>query len=352
MNDLIPHLKTLISAPGLSGYEAPVSTLIEAAWRPLTDEISTSRLGSLHALRRGTGTEPRPSLLLAAHMDANGLIVKGLSGEFLRITEIGGIDPRVLPGQIVTVHGRKELPGVIAQPPSHLLPPSNRQGPVRLENLLIDTGLSAKELARLVRPGDLVSFAQPPIELQGETIVGHTVDDRAGVAALTFCLHALKGRQLNWDIWAVATSQEEENFAGAISSGFQLRPSLAVAVDVTFASAPGSPAHATFPMGKGPTLGWGPNIHPALHQAFKNLAEGLEIPCKIEVIPRLSGTDANALQIAAEGVPTMVIGIPLRYMHTPVEMISSKDVARTGRLLAEFAASLEADFLETWSWDA
>lgn len=351
MNDLIPHLKALISVPGLSGYEAPVRTLIEEAWRPLTDEISTSRLGSLHALRKGTGPDPRPSLLLAAHMDAIGLIVTGLSGEFLHITEVGGVDARVLPGQLVTIHGRQELSGVIVQPPSHLLPPNNRQGPVLLENLLIDTGLDAEELARLVRPGDLVSFAQPPIELYGDMLVGHTLDDRAGVAALTYCLSALQGRQLDWDIWSVATSQEEENFAGAITSGYQLRPSLAIAIDVTFASAPGSPAHETFPMGKGPTLGWGPNIHPSLYLAFKNLAERLEISYKTQVIPRHSGTDAYALQIAAEGIPTMVIGIPLRYMHTPVEMISSKDVVRTGRLLAEFAASLELDFLETWSWD-
>ncbi|HSF83520.1 MAG TPA: hypothetical protein VLA49_19950 [Anaerolineales bacterium] len=325
--------------------------IIEAEWRPLTDEISTSRLGSLHALRRGTAPAPRPSLLLAAHMDSIGLMVTSLSGEFIHVTKVGGVDPRVLPGQIVTVHGRKELPGIIIMPPSHLLPPDNRQGVVKLENLLVDTGLDEKELARLVRPGNLVSFAQPPVELHGETLVGRSLDNRASVAALTECLTALQGRQVEWDLWVVATSQEEENFGGALTSAFQLRPSLAVAIDVTFASAPGSPTHKTFPLGKGPTLGWGPNIHPALYNAFKGLAERLEIPSKIEVMPRHSGTDAFALQIAAEGAATMLVSIPLRYMHTPVEMVSCKDISRTGRLLAEFAASLKVDFLETISWD-
>jgi len=351
MNELVSHLKTLSSAPGLSGFEAPVRTLIEAAWRPLADEISTSRLGSLHALRRGAAPQPRPSLLLAAHMDAIGLLAAGLSGEFIRLSRVGGIDPRVLPGQIVTVHGRKELPGVIVRPPNHLLPQEISQGIATLEYLLVDTGLSAGELSRLVRPGDPVSFAQPPFQLSDETLVGHSLDNRASIAALTHCLAALKDRQVGWDLWAVATSQEEVTLGGALTSSFQLRPSLAVAVDVTFASSPGSPAHKTYPLGKGPTLGWGPNIHPALYHAFKNLAERLEIPVTMEAMPHHSGTDAFALQIAAEGAPTMLVSIPLRYMHTPVEMVSCKDVARAGRLLAEFAASLEVGFLETLSWD-
>lgn len=352
MTELQPFLKSLISTAGLSGYEIPVRKLIEEAWRPLVDEIQVSRLGSLHALKRGRAAEPRPSLLLAAHMDAIGLMVTGIVDEFLRVTEIGGLDPRVLPGQIVTIHGKEDLPGVIVQPPSHLLPPDNRSGAVALKNLLVDAGLTAAELRRLVRPGDLISFAQPPIEMAGEVLSGHSLDNRASVAAITHCLEELKERPILWDLWAVATTQEEETYAGAYTSAFQIRPSLAIAVDVTFATSPGSPNHKTFPMGKGPTLGWGPNIHPALHKAIKQLADRLEIPYAVEVMPRHSGTDAYALQVAAEGTPTMVISIPLRYMHTPVEMISMKDITRAGRLLAEFAASLDEKFLDQLKWDA
>lgn len=351
MTDLTQFLTELISAPGLSGYEKPVSELIESAWQPLTDEIHHSRLGSLHALKSGAGPEPRPSLLFATHMDAIGLMVTGIIEEFLHVTEIGGLDPRVLPGQIVTVHGREDLPGIIVQPPAHLLPSGHQRGPIPLEHLLVDTGLTSRDLSRKVRVGDLISFAQPPIQMDGELLAGHSLDNRASVAALTACLEVLQNRSTVWDVWAVATTQEEETMGGASTSAFQIRPSLAVAIDVTFGASPGSPNHLTFPMGKGPVLGWGPNIHPGLHKAFKDLADRLEIPYKVEIMPRHSGTDAYGLQVVAEGVPTMVLSIPLRYMHTPVEMISMKDIKRAGRLLAEFAASLKADFMEKLVWD-
>jgi endoglucanase len=223
--------------------------------------------------------------------------------------------------------------------------------PYPLEYLLVDTGLYPERVSRLVRTGDLISFAQPPLEIGGETLVGHSLDNRASVAALTHCLDQLQRRPHPWDVWAVATTQEEVGLGGAATSAFQLRPSLAVAVDVTFAASPGSPKHKTFSMGEGPTLGWGPNIHPGLHKAFKELAERLEIPYALEPMPRHSGTDAFALQVAAEGIPSMVVSIPLRYMHTPVEMVSMKDIIRSGRLLAEFAAQLDEHFMDKLSWD-
>ncbi len=351
MNELLPFLKELISAPGLSGHESPVRSLVEATWKPLTDELHISRLGSLHALRHGCGPQPRPSLLLAAHMDAIGLMVTGLVDGFLRLTAIGGVDPRVLPGQLVTVHSEQDLPGVVVQPPASLLPADLDDSAVPLEYLLVDVGLTPRQVESQVRVGDLVSFAQPPIEMGEDILAGHSLDNRASVAAVTYCLQCLQGRELAWDVWATATAQEEETLGGALTSAFQLHPTLAVAIDVTFASGPGTPNHKSYPLGKGPTLGWGPNIHPALYKAFKETAEQFEIPYKLEAMPRHSGTDAYALQIAAEGIPTMVVGIPLRYMHTPVEVVSMKDVRRTGRLLAEFATSLDHTFMEKISWD-
>lgn len=351
MTDLLPFLKNLISVPGLSGHEAPVRRLIEEAWRPLTDELSVSPLGSLHGLVRGSLPEPRPSLLLAAHMDAIGLMVSSIAGGFLRVEEIGGLDPRVLPGQLVTVHGREDLPGVIVMPPANLLPSGKGGGPLGLEYLLVDTGLEEQQVRELVRIGDLVSFAQPPFEMGEGVLVGHSLDNRASVAAVTHCLELLHGRPAAWDIWAAATVQEEETLGGAITSAYGLNPTLAVAIDVTFASGPGTPSHQSFPMGKGVTLVLGPNVHPALYQAFAETADRLEIPYKVEPTPRMSGTDAMGLQIAAGGIPTMVLGIPLRYMHTPVEVISMKDVRRAGRLVAEFAAGLDAAFMDRLVWD-
>lgn len=351
MTEPLPFLKSLITAPGLSGNEAPIRSLIQSAWQPLTDTLSVSRLGSLHGLKRGSGPEPRPSLLLAAHMDAIGLMVTGVVEGFLRVTEIGGLDDRVLPGQRVTVHGRQDLPGLIVQPPGHLIPAEAREGPVALQYLLVDTGLLPRQVERLVRVGDLISFAQEPLELTGEALAGHSLDNRASVAALTQCLEDLQSRAHAWDVWAVATTQEEETLGGAGTSAFQLRPQLAVAIDVTWARGLGAPEHKTFPLGKGPTLGWGPNIHPGLFKAFKELAERMEIPYAIEVMPRHSGTDAISMQVAAEGIPTMVVSIPLRYMHTPVEVVALKDIQRAGHLLAEFIAQLPADFMSRLSWE-
>ena len=185
MTELAPFLKSLISLPGLSGYEGPVREVIAEAWRPLVDELSVSRMGSLHGLRRGTGGEPRRRILLAAHMDAIGLMVTTNRGGLLHFTEIGGVDPRILPGTPVTVHGRRDLPGVVVQPSDKLLPadiarqtggdeaPAGRYRP------------AAGEVSQLVRTGDLISFAQPPLDLAGDVMAGHTLDNRASVAAVT-----------------------------------------------------------------------------------------------------------------------------------------------------------------------
>lgn len=344
-------LKQIISLPGLSGHEGPVRRVIQDVWQPLVDEISISRLGSLHALQRGTAEGARPSILLSAHMDAIGMMVTGVVDGFLRFTSIGGLDPRVLPGQLVTVHGREDLPGLVIQPPDQLLPKGSAEGAVAIPHLLIDTGLLPAEVNRKVQVGDLVSYAQQPLEMGGDFLVGHTLDNRASIAVVTHCLKLLQTRQHIWDVWAVASTQEEVTLGGAMTSTFQLEPSMAVVIDVTFASSPGSPTHKTFPLSKGPTLGWGPNIHPGLFKAFKDMADRQEIPYALEVIPRHSGTDAYATQVVAQGVPSMVIGIPLRYMHTPVEMVAMKDILRAGRLIADFIAGLPGDFANSLAFD-
>jgi tetrahedral aminopeptidase len=357
MTDILPFLRSLISVSGLSAYETPVSNLIEAKWKPLVDEISRSRLGSLHGLKRGAGKSPRASILIATHMDAIGLMVTKVVDGFLHITSIGGIDPRVLPGTPVIVHAtgigkQQDLPGVIVMPPANLLPDGEGNKAIGLKYLLVDTGLTEREVSRRIAVGDLVAFNTEPVEMSGENVSGHSLDNRASVAALTICLEELKSKSHIWDVWAVATTQEEVTLGGAMTSAFQIRPSIAIAVDVTFGKSPGVNDWESFALGKGPTLGVGGNMHPFLRRRFAELAERLEIPFSVEAMPSTSSTDAEALQLAADGIPTMVVSIPLRYMHTPVEMIALKDVQRTGRLLAEFIASLEADFFEKIVWDA
>jgi len=354
MTDILPFLKSLLNVSGLSGFEGPVAKLIEEKWRPLVDETSISRVGSLHGLKKGSGREPRPSIMIAAHMDAIGLQVSRINDGFLHITNIGGIDIRVLPGAEVTVHAsgsNEELPAVIAMPSARLLPQSAGDGVVAMNYLLVDTGLTSPEVERKVRVGDLVSFANEPIELAGDVLSGHSVDNRASVAALTVCLEELQNKAHIWDVWAVATVQEEVSYLGAYSSAFQLRPQVAIAVDGTFAKGPGANGWQTFPMGKGVGLCVGPNMHPFLHTKLKEVAERTEIPWFLDVTPAHSGTDAYPMQTTADGIPTALVEFPIRYMHTPVESVSVKDIQRAGRLLAEFIASLEADFVETIVWE-
>jgi len=358
MSDILPFLKSIISVAGLSGHEAPVATLIEKKWTPLVDEISRSRLGSIHGLKKGSisGASSRPSVLIATHMDAIGLMVSRILDGFLYVTNIGGVDPRVLPGTPVIVHAsgsgkNEELYGVVVMPPANLLPDGKAVGAVALQYLLIDTGLTPRDVAKRVCIGDIVAFGTEPVEMTGGYVSGHTLDNRASVAALTICLEELQAKSHVWDVWALASVQEEETLAGASTSTYQIRPTIAIALDMTFGKGTGSNEYTSFPIGKGVTLGIGPSMHPFLHKRFKEVAERLEIPVKDEAMPEYSSTDVDAMQLTAEGIPTMVVSIPERYMHTPVELVALKDIQRAGRLLAEFVASLEADFMNKISWD-
>ena len=372
MTDILPFLKSIISVSGVSGLETPVAKLIEEKWRPLVDETRISRVGSLHGLKKGTSTlrhsfqsqggaalgtgsgkSPRPSLMIAAHMDAIGMRVTKITDGFLHITNVGGIDVRVLPGAQVTVHANsgEELPAVIAMPSAKLLPESVGNAVLEINYLLVDTGLTPREVEKKVRVGDLVSFANEPLELAGEVVSGHTMDNRASVAALTVCLEELQSKTHVWDVWAVATVQEETSYLGASGSAFELRPQIAIAVDGTFAKVSGMDDWRTHPLGKGVGLCMGPNMHPFLHTKLKELAEKLEIPWFLDVTPVHSYTDAYPMQTTAEGIPTALVEFPIRYMHTPVELVSVKDIQRAGRLLAEFIISLEIDFVETIIWE-
>ncbi len=353
--DTLELLKHLSDAVGLSGYERPVRDLIKEEFDQHADEVRTDRIGNLIALKRGVMSEqdetPRRRLLLAAHMDEIGLMVTGVEQGFLRITPVGGVDERQLPAQPVTVHGsvngERALPGVIASVPPHLLPSHERGKVVPTEELFVDVGVPSEQLEKLVRVGDLVSFRQEAVELKGGLLSGKAMDNRASVAAMILCLELLSRMHHTWDVYGVATVQEEVGLKGAVTSAYGVDPGVAIAIDVTFAEQPGVSEDQTFPTGKGPTIGVGPNFHPLLYEALVETAKNQELPYHVEPTPGASGTDAWAIQISREGVPTALLSIPARYMHSPVEVISVKDVERTGRLLAHFIAGLAPDFLAT-----
>jgi len=348
--ETISLLKQLTEAVGIAGREAPVRALITQLWQPLVDEMREDKLGSLIALKKGTDTSA-PKLMLAAHMDEIGLVVTGIEEGFIRIARVGGTDRRVLPGLEVTVHGREELPGIVASRPPHVLSEEERKSPVPWDELFVDVGLPAAQVEALVSIGDLISVRRETVELKNRRVAGKAMDDRAGVAAITLALEHLSHMRHGWDVFAVATAQEETGLKGAITAAYGIAPDLAIALDVTFGKHPGVSEPGVWPLGEGPTIGIGPNFHPRLAARLREVAEAHEIPYKLDPLPGASGTDAWAIQVSREGVPTALIGIPLRYMHQPVEMLAAQDVERAGRLLAFFIAGLETDFLERLAWE-
>ena len=182
-------LTALTAVPGLSGHEGLIREHPLSLWAPLTDELHTSPIGSLHGLKQGTGPDPRPSILIATHMDAIGLMVSGIEEDCLRVTKIGGIDNRVLPGLTVTVHTQSgDLPGLVVIPPGHTLPDSQKSGTVDLDYLFVDTGLLPKEVNRKVQIGDLVTFSLEAMDLGSGYVSSPAMDNRASVAALTEAL--------------------------------------------------------------------------------------------------------------------------------------------------------------------
>lgn len=341
-------IRQLSETTGPSGREAPVRDAIRALWEPWSDDLRTDALGNLIALQRGTGLEPRPALMTAAHMDEIALIVTGIEKGFLHIHRIGGTDSRVLLGLEVTVHGVEDLPGIIGTRPPHVLSPAERKQIVPWEKLFVDVGLPHDEIIARVPVGAPISIRRPLISLKNDLVAGKALDNRASVAALTLALEALRRREHAWDFYAVATVQEEVGAKGALTSAYGIAPDIAIAVDVTFAKQADDNGAGAFPLDKGPTVGIGPNFHPQIVQQLRDVAKTEEIPTHLEPLPGHSGTDAWSIQIAREGIPCGLLSIPVRYMHQPIETVALRDIERTARLLAAFTAGLDAAYRPRW----
>jgi endoglucanase len=227
---------------------------------------------------------------------------------------------------------------VIGSRAPHVLPPEKREKVSPFEDLFVDVGLPDREVERLIQVGDLVSFDVKTARLKGDRMSGKAMDNRAAVAAELVCLDELQRLKHAWDVAAVATVGEETTFLGARTSTYALEPDAAIAIDVTFAAQSDYATHIE--LGKGPTIAIGPNYHPKLTQRMIDTCKRLDIACQIE--PDLGGgTDAWPIQVSRDGVPVVLIGLPLRYMHSPVETLHVKDIERAGRLMAHFAAGLD-----------
>jgi putative aminopeptidase FrvX len=341
--DLKSHLKDLCAVAAPSGYEAPVRDVIRAAWADWVDEFTVDGLGSLIAVKHGTGSEPRRKIMLCAHMDEIGLIVSEIRDGFIRTSTLGAVDYRVLLAQPVIVHGRRALNGVFGAAPPHMAR-SRKEYPQPGE-LWIDVGLPAAEVAELVRVGDVITFDAPPFDLKGERVAGKSMDNRISVAAVSLCLHELSRRLHTWDAIAVASAQEESGGSGAASAAYFVQPDIAIVLDGSYGKQKGAGDDESFPLGEGPTIGRGPNFHPLLFKALQKTAKDQDIKYHVEVMPGNSQTDAWEVQVSRAGIPTALIGIPMLNMHTPAEVVDVRDIRRAGRLLAAFIAGLEPDFL-------
>jgi tetrahedral aminopeptidase len=347
-------LKQLSHTPGISGHETGICAVVLREWGHWTAETRVDKMGNALAARRGVprpgtdrGSAPRRSIMLATHMDEIGLMVAGIKHGFLHVVAMGGVDVRILPGQEVIVHGRRDVPGLVASTPPHLLKAAERHKVAPLDQLWIDVGLPARQVEQLVRVGDLISLRRSVLELKNGLLAGKAFDNRASVAAVAVCLEQLQHVQHHWDVLAVATVQEEVSLLGAATSAFALRPDVAIAIDVTFATQHNVTDVETFALDKGPTINVGPNMHPKMVQGLRAAAKRLEQDARLEPLTGESGTDGWAIQVAHEGIPTGIVAIPIRSMHTPVETVAIADIERTGRLLAEFIRGLDEEFYQS-----
>lgn len=341
-------LISLSENAGVSGYEDKIAQIITDNCS-YADEIRRDKLGNLIMLKKANTVAEKPAkIMLAAHMDEIGLMITKIEKTgFLRFTSIGGIDQRVLLAQEVVVHGNQQLFGIIGAKPPHIQSPSEREKSVAMDQLFIDIGFdSYEEASKVVTIGDLVTLNRPVVQLQGTYLAGKAMDDRAGVAILLECLKQLSTINHRADVYAVATVQEEVGLRGATTSTYGIVPDIGIAIDVGHGDMPGVPEYRTLRLGKGPGIALGPHVHPKIYERFIKTAKDWNIDYSLEPASHPGGTDAFAIQITQDGIPTMLISLPLRYMHTPVETLDYEDVKQAARLLALFISELDDDFVE------
>jgi len=340
-------LLELLTAAGPSGYEqAPAAVFREAAgaFADVSFDAVGSTVAKVEARPPGGGL----SLAVVGHIDEIGLIVQHVDDEgYLWFTGVGGWDPVILVGQRVEVATRDGVvSGVVGKKPIHLLKEDERKKVPELKQLHVDIGAKDGDEARSrVRIGDVAVIAGDPQELPNGRLVSRALDNRLGcfVALETARLVAESGGAPG-DVYGAAVAQEEITFAGARTTAYSLRPDVAVAVDVTFATdAPGTDEKelGSHKFGSGPVLTRGSTLDPGVFELLHSTAEAEGIPFTVSASARATGTDADAIHVSREGVPTGVVSIPLRYMHSPVEMVQLDDVENTARLLAAFAQRLE-----------
>jgi endoglucanase len=344
-------LLDLLCAHGPSGYEtAPAAVWMEAAGA--FAEVSADVLGTPLARvspRHGASQPPR-RLLVMGHIDEIGLIVTHIDDDgYLWFAPVGGWDAQILVGQRVALATRDGvLRGVVGKKPIHLLREEDRKKVAEIRELHIDIGATDGEQAReRVRIGDVAVIDADPVELLGGRLVSRALDNRIGsFVALQAARLVAEDGGAAWEVDAVAVAQEEITFGGSRTSTFALAPDAAIVIDVTHATdAPGIEIKelGKHTLGSGPVITRGSTIHPRLFELLYDTATEEQIPFTVEASARATGTDADAVHLTRAGVPTALVSIPLRYMHSPVELVQLDDVYAAARLIAAAALRLDGD---------
>jgi putative aminopeptidase FrvX len=333
LEDLEQLLFRLCEAPGTPGAESPAA---KAAAAELADtaKVTIDRMGNV--LAEFGDADAKEHVLLDAHLDQIGLIVTDIDEHgFLKIARCGGADARVLPGGAVTVYGKETLCGVVCSTPPHLQE-GGEDKVSAVNKMAVDVGLSRDEAKKLIQPGDRILFQTRPKRLLGTRVSAAGLDNRASVAALCRCAQLLNGEKLHCRITVQLSVQEETGGAGAKTGTYSIEPTQAIAVDVSFAQQPGISDVNRGRLGGGPMIGISPVLNRCITDRLISLAEEKQMPWTREIMGSRTGTNSDGIATTGRGVPTGLVSVPLRYMHTPAEVVDLNDIENTAQLLAAY----------------
>jgi endoglucanase len=341
----LTFLKNLLHTPSPSGFERAIQDVVRSWARPLADDVRTDRHGNVIAVLHPEG---QPRIMLAGHCDQIALMVQYVDDHgFLYVQPMGGWDVQILLGQNLTVWARNgPVAGVLSRRAPHLLTPEERNKVPQFTDLWIDIGAKdRKDAEEIVSPGDPVTLDLGFRDLRNELVSAPGLDDKVGVWTVMETLRLLRGQPLQASVCCVSTVQEEIGLRGATTSAYGIHPTVGIAVDVCHASdTPGNDKKqlGDTRVGAGPVVFRGPNINPRVFERLEETARSREITIQARGAPRATGTDANAIQLCRDGVAAGLIGIPNRYMHSPVEVVSLNDLDRAAQLLAEFCLGVSS----------
>jgi len=347
----LAFLENLLSTPSPSGFEAKIQNVIRGYMEP----VAHKWVRDVHGNQWFVLNPDAPlRLMYSGHVDEIGLMVRYIDEQgFLWVTRLGGTDPLQMWGRRVIVHGKKApVNGVIGKRPIHNTPPEERTKGAKVDDLFIDIGAKNKaEALKRVRVGDPVTLADGYQRLTDDLIIGRGIDDRIGAFVVMEAFRKVaaavkKGKKLHCALFAVGSVQEEVGLRGAQTSAYAIDPHVGVAVDVGFATdypTESKKLVGECKLGGGPILHRGPNINLPLAELMEGLAPKHKIPYQLCGDGGVTGTDAGAIQVNRRGVATALIGIPNRYMHSPVEMVSLSDVEQSAELLAQLALAVKPD---------